>query len=112
MAETGASTAGPTATRRWSRRRIVLTSVIGGVLLLAAVAWVVYSAIRVTIHPEDTVRDYLDLLAAGDTQAAAEMVDPRSTPRTTSTPTTASPPPSSRTTPRGRSRTISSSTPR
>ncbi|WP_378143790.1 hypothetical protein ACFJGV_10185 [Cnuibacter sp. UC19_7] len=62
--------------RRWSRRRIVLTSVIGGAVLLAAVAWIVYSAIRVNIHPEDTVRDYLDLLAAGDTQAAAAMVDP------------------------------------
>lgn len=76
MAETGAGTAEPIAPRRWSRRRIVLTSVIGGVLLLAAITWVVYSAIRVTIHPEDTVRDYLDLLAAGDTQAAAAMVDP------------------------------------
>lgn len=78
MTSTQESTPTPGPARRWSRRRIVVTSVIGGVLFLAAVAWVVYSGIRVTVKPEDTVRDYLDLLASGDAAAASALVDPSS----------------------------------
>ncbi|WP_368497678.1 hypothetical protein [Herbiconiux sp. A18JL235] len=66
----------PEPGRRWSRRRIVATSVVGGMLLLAVAAWIVYSSIRATVRPEDSVRDYLDLLAAGDFAAASAAVDP------------------------------------
>ncbi|QJU55672.1 hypothetical protein SCB71_01150 [Herbiconiux sp. KACC 21604] len=44
MAGTAESTQAPASTGRpWSRQRIVVTSVVGGVLLLAVVAWIVYS---------------------------------------------------------------------
>ncbi|MCS5497843.1 hypothetical protein NY547_11405 [Cnuibacter physcomitrellae] len=78
MTSTEERTATPNPARRWSRRRIVLTSVIGGILLLVAAAWIVYSAIRITVEPEDTVREYLDLLASGDAAAASTTVDPTS----------------------------------
>ncbi|GGI38016.1 hypothetical protein GCM10010988_16870 [Cnuibacter physcomitrellae] len=59
-----------------SRRRLVVGLSLGVVLVLAATAAIVWAALRTRGGPVEAVRDYVELIAAGDAVGASQLVDP------------------------------------